>query len=135
MQHLQVVWEERQGIAQKGVRTIEARKSTARNSKSAAKSSVRAPAMSAESTRTPFCLILWGWLIVPVCAYIYIYMYVCMCVCAHVHEVRCPAGPKPRFGIWRAVGFGGTRNPIVIKVWTATSNQEEGILLQKYQSL
>ena len=47
---------ERQSIAQKGVRAIDARNSQLENGSNAAKTSVRAPGLSA------FCVILWGWL-------------------------------------------------------------------------
>ena len=45
---------ERQGIAQKGVRAIEARKSLTRTGKSAAKSSVHAPRLSVDQCEHPF---------------------------------------------------------------------------------
>ena len=53
---------ERQGIAQKGVRAIDARKAAAINGESAAKTQCSGSRAVNRSVWTPFCVILWGWL-------------------------------------------------------------------------
>ena len=49
-----VYWERRQSIAQKGVRAIDARNSWLENGLNAAKTSVRAPGLSADECEHPF---------------------------------------------------------------------------------
>ena len=53
---------ERQSIAQKGVRAIDARHSQLENGSNATKTTVSAPELSTDERETPFCVILWGWL-------------------------------------------------------------------------